>query len=208
MAKIPVKQPFLFISVFALLLMAVLLFVQSRSFESIRDLQKGNEMAATTLRVNYSLQEIINDIIIIEAGLLKTRNTATAGISDTIRMMNKEILNINVATSSENSGSSIDKLTSLINRKSGLFYRVLDTLSPVNASDFIYTEENHALNDSIYFTAQSIQNELERNLQQNYCQKYCSLCNSIINKPGFNCSSGCGHTYSCNTNNSSSFQKS
>jgi signal transduction histidine kinase/DNA-binding response OmpR family regulator len=165
------RQPFLAITLFALLLMGVLLFVQTRSDNSIRDMQYGNAMSSITFRANDSLQEIINDISIIETSI---RNDLAAGkiiqrkgISDTIESMGNEVNNIRSFTASKDNKNYIDALAGYVKQKTLLYKKITENPEKIaEAKALLNSESNNVLNNNIYLAAQNIQLQLENNLQQ------------------------------------------
>ncbi len=170
MAKTPAKQPFLSITIFALLLMAALLYMQTRSDNSIRDLQKGNALSSVTFRANDSLAEIIQDINVIETAIRKDiiagKLKENQGIQDTVNLMTAQVNNISALTKSISNKKYLQQLAEYVNEKKNLYKKIYGEQTDVNAAkNLLVSDSNKILNENIYVAAQSIQLQLENDLQ-------------------------------------------
>jgi signal transduction histidine kinase/DNA-binding response OmpR family regulator len=164
------RQPFIPVTIFALLLMCILLFMQKRADNSIRDMQQGNRMSTITFQANNSLQEIINNINIIESAIRQNtftgERTEITAIDNSIKQLNSEMANIREFTASKENQLSIDQLYAYINEKTQLYHKILYAPSDVqSARQLLNADANKILNDNIYVAAQKIQLQLENSLQ-------------------------------------------
>ncbi len=170
MTKTPAKQPFLSITVFALLLMGALLYMQTRSDNSIRDLQNGNALSSVTFRANDSLAEIIQDINVIETAIRQNiiagRLHEGKGIQDTINLLRREVNNIRLLTASIANKKYLDDLSDYVNKKMTLYKKIYESDANVAAARaMLISDSNKILNENIYVAAQNIQLQLENDLQ-------------------------------------------
>jgi signal transduction histidine kinase/DNA-binding response OmpR family regulator len=175
--KIKRIQSFLFISLFAILLMCILLFMHQRSASSIRELQKGNELAGQTFQINNALQEIVNSIYTVENSfreqLVKNVTRNTKETSNAIAKMRENARLITQLTKDQTNKDTLNQLSSLINSKVSVFDNILfEWENKEKAKKLLYSNENSLLNDNIYVAAINIQIQAEKELQKKITQNF------------------------------------
>lgn len=168
MAKLSIRQPLLFVTLFALLLMGVLLYMQQQSDSSIKDMQYGNQTASVTFKANNSLQEIINGINVIENAFRKNSpenyTRLEKSVKDTMALIQKEVDFLKQI--SGNTALTI-QLNNHIASKFDLYNNILNSRADISKIKLLLNSvTNNELNDNIYANAQNIQLQLENNLQQ------------------------------------------
>jgi signal transduction histidine kinase/CheY-like chemotaxis protein len=175
--KIKRIQSFLFISLFAILLMCILLFMHQRSTSSIRELQKGNELAGQTFQINNALQEIVNSIYTVENSfreqLVKNVTRNTKETSNAIAKMRENGRLITQLTKEQTNKDTLNQLSALINSKVLVFNNILfEWENKEKAKELLYSNENSLLNDNIYVAAINIQIQAEKELQKKITQNF------------------------------------
>jgi signal transduction histidine kinase/CheY-like chemotaxis protein len=175
---------FLFITVLSLILICILFFVHTRSTNSIRELQRGNELAGRTFQINNALQEVVNDIITFETEyqnqLTDSVTDKAAKIKKTIAAIEENSLQITQLTKGFNNHEIVQSFSSLINKKIDFFKTISDSMKPVNiVKELMYSSKNNILNDSIYVSALSIQIEAESELQNKINQNFAVSKNAL-----------------------------
>jgi signal transduction histidine kinase/CheY-like chemotaxis protein/HPt (histidine-containing phosphotransfer) domain-containing protein len=170
-------QSFLFISLFAVMLMCILLFMHQKSTNSIRDLQKGNELAGQTFQINNALQEIVNSIYTVENSfreqLVKDTARNTKETNDAIAKMHENARLITKLTKTQANKDTINQFSLLIGNKVSIFNNILFEWSDkAKAKELLYSNENSLLNDNIYVAAINIQIQAEKELQKKITQNF------------------------------------
>jgi signal transduction histidine kinase/CheY-like chemotaxis protein len=170
-------QSFLFISLFAIILMCILLFMHQKSTNSIRDLQKGNELAGQTFQINNALQEIVNSIYTVENSfreqLVKNTPRNTAATSAAIAKMHENARLITALTKQQLKKDTINQLSALIKSKVSIFNNILfEWDNKAKAKELLYSSENSLLNDNIYVAAINIQIQSEKELQKKITENF------------------------------------
>ena len=170
------KQPFISVSVFAILLIIALLYLQLRSDKSIGVMQEDNKLSIVAFNANDSLQQIITDINSIEGSLRKNivENNAEkiSKIKDTISILKKHVENVKLISASESNKIFHDSLASYIAQKEVLYNTILSKPGDVQiANTTLSSPTNKLLSNSIYVAAENIQikldNDLHNSLQEN-----------------------------------------
>lgn len=171
------KRSFLFITLFALMLMSILFFMNTRSTNSIYELQKGNELAGRIFQINNALQEIINNIYTAENSFSTPANVNNENLlkekDDAIQKMNQNMQLITQLTKSIKIQDNINRLSLLIKNKTAFLNTISDSANnKLKANEMLFSTKNKLLNDSIYVTALSLQiqaeNELQKKINQNF----------------------------------------
>jgi signal transduction histidine kinase/DNA-binding response OmpR family regulator len=175
--KLKKVQSFLFISLFAIILMCILLFMHQKSTNSIRDLQKGNELAGQTFQINNALQEIVNSIYTAENSfreqLVKNSPRNTAETNTAITKMRENARLITTLTKGQATKDTLNQLSVLINSKVIIFDKILfEWENKAKAKELLYSGENSLLNDNIYVAAINIQIQSEKELQKKITQNF------------------------------------
>ncbi len=170
-------QSFLFISLFAVLLMCILLFMHQKSTSSIRELQKGNELAGQTFQINNALQEIVNSIYTVENSfreqLIKNTPRNTKETSDAIAKMHENARLITALTKGQTHKDTLNHLSVLVKNKVSVFDNILfEWENKDKAKELLYSNENNLLNDNIYIAAINIQIQAEKELQEKITQNF------------------------------------
>jgi signal transduction histidine kinase/DNA-binding response OmpR family regulator len=170
-------QSFLFISLFAVLLMCILLFMHQKSTNSIRELQEGNELAGQTFQINNALQEIVNSIYTVENSfreqLVKDTSRNIAETNTAIAKMHENKRLVTELTKSQTNKNTINQFSLLINNKVSIFNNILfEWNDKIKAKELLYSTENSVLNDSIYVTALNIQIQTEKELQKKITENF------------------------------------
>jgi signal transduction histidine kinase/CheY-like chemotaxis protein/HPt (histidine-containing phosphotransfer) domain-containing protein len=170
-------QSFLFISLFAIILMCILLFMHKKSTNSIRDLQKGNELAGQTFQINNALQEIVNSIYTAENSfreqLVKNNPRNTTETNTAIAKMRENARLITTLTKEQAAKDTLNQLSILINSKVLIFDKILfEWENKANAKELLYSSENSLLNDNIYVAAINIQIQSEKELQKKITENF------------------------------------
>ncbi len=170
-------QSFLFVSLFAVILMSILLYLHKKSTNSIHNLQKGNELAGQTFQINNALQEIVNSIYTVENSfreeLLKDKPGNKNETNGAIAKMHENALLIASLTAAANNQDTVSQLTKLINDKVAIFNNILKQRNDkITSKALLYSNENSVLNDNIYVAAINIQLQAERELQKKITQNF------------------------------------
>ena len=170
------KQPFISVSVFAILLIIALLYLQLRSDKSIGVMQTDNKLSIIAFNANDSLQQIITDINSIEGSLRKNivENNAEkiSKIKDTISILKKHVENVKLISASESNKVFHDSLASYISQKEVLYNTIFSKPGDAQiANSTLSSPANKLLSNSIYVAAENIQikldNDLHNSLQEN-----------------------------------------
>lgn len=167
------NKPTFFILILSVVLMVVLFFVQSRSDNSIRALQSGNELAVKTFQVNNGLQEIINNVYFIESeskkAILSNDPKEQSRILDTVQVLEKQNAALRQLIAGLNNKNLATQLNQLVSRKITLSKTILN---PNNLSGLALLEgqQSRELIDSIYGAASDLQSAAEFTLRQTIVQ--------------------------------------
>lgn len=171
------KHSFIYITLLSLILICALFFIHIRSTNSIRELQKGNELAGRTFQINKALQETINNINTVEIAFQnKARDTfvtGQTGIYAGIGAMKKNSDWLIQLTQHFPNKEIVPGFTKLIKKKAAFFDATNSLPGPASKkTELVFSAQSRVLNDSIYVSALAIQLEAENQLQNNISRNF------------------------------------
>ncbi len=163
-----VRQPFISITIFGVLLMATLLYMQQRVDKSIKSIQDASQMSLLTFRVNDHLTDLINSISEIENGIrtdISTGRIIPESLKDSANMLVEKTKLILGRSKEPGNQTVLNHLYNTVMSKKILYDSIAQ--QPLNkgiAKQALRSDYNNSLNENIYLDAQKIQIELEDEL--------------------------------------------